>query len=89
MEQTYKFHIYNNYIKYRNIYRIVIYFQVIGDSSFFLVIHTPNVYVYICTYVQLSYMYTKPLQDFALLHVVMSILKAFAISNSVVLHNTL
>ena len=38
------FIIYNyiNCIKYREIYRIVIFFQVIGDSSFYLVIHTPN-----------------------------------------------
>ena len=45
MEQAYKFHnyyiIYINCIKYCDIYRIVIFFQVIGDSSFCLVIHTP------------------------------------------------
>ena len=44
MEQTYKFHTYINCVKYRDIYRIVIFFQVIGDSSFFLVIHTPSCY---------------------------------------------
>ena len=35
---------YINCVKYRDIYRMVIFFQVIGDSSFFLVMHTPIVH---------------------------------------------
>ena len=53
MEQTYKFYNFNC-IKYRDIsYRDI--FQVIGDSSFCLLIYTPSPCIYAHTYALTGY----------------------------------